>query len=143
MDKNKTSSPSPIIDHIGIAVNSLEPAIERWAALLGGQSSGRETVESEGVNVAFFGEGSGRVELLAPMNEDSPIARFIKKRGGGLHHICVRVSDLETVLEQAEARGIEPIPPRIRKGSSGSRISFVHPQALDGVLLELREETDE
>lgn len=109
--------------------------------LLGGESSGQETLESEGVDIAFFGKGSGRVELLAPRSEDSPIARFIKKRGPGIHHVCVRVSDLETALEQAEARGIEPIPPRIRKGSCGSRVSFVHPQALDGVLLELREET--
>ena len=142
MDKNKTASPSPIIDHIGIAVNSLEPAIERWTVLLGGHLSGRETVESEGVDVAFFGKGPGRVELLAPINEDSPIASFIKKRGTGLHHVCVRVSDLEMALKQAEARGIEPIPPRIRQGSSGSRVSFVHPKALDGVLLELREEVN-
>ena len=143
MDKNKTSSPSPIIDHIGIAVNSLEPAIERWTALLGSQSSGRETVESEGVDVAFFGKGSGRVELIAPINEDSPIASFIKKRGTGLHHVCIRVPDLEMALEQAQARGIEPIPPKIRQGSAGSRVSFVHPKTLDGVLLELREEVNE
>ena len=127
---------------MGIAVNSLPEAAKIWAALLGEDPAGQEVVPSEGVAVTFFGEGPGRVELIAPVHDDSPVARFLERRGPGIHHVCIRVADLESALDRAEANGAETIPPRIRQGSGGARIAFVHPRSLGGVLLELREDPD-
>lgn len=110
--------------------------------MLGASPSGEETIESEGVRVAFFGEGAGRVELLAPLNSGSPIAGFLERRGAGIHHVCVRVSNIEEALDRAEAAGVSAIPPRIRPGAGGSRVAFLHPSTLDGVLLELREQLE-
>lgn len=142
MKSDNESGEAPIIDHVGIAVNSLEEAVPRWAELLGMEPTGSETVESERVHVAFFGNGGGRVELLAPMGDDSPISRFLERRGPGIHHVCTHVEDIEVALARAEAEGVEAIPPRIRTGSGGARIAFLHPRTLDGVLLELREEPE-
>ncbi|MCG8469703.1 MAG: methylmalonyl-CoA epimerase [Gemmatimonadetes bacterium] len=132
----------PIIDHVGIAVNSLAPASARWAALLGRAPTGEETIEAEGVRVAFFGEGAGRIELIAPLDAASPIMKFLERRGPGIHHVCARASDLDAALRDAEAAGAEVIEPRIRTGAGGTRVAFLHPRANDGVLLELREEPD-
>lgn len=129
----------PIIDHVGIAVNSLDSAVPRWTAILGSPPSGREEVASEGVRVAFFGEGAGRAELLEPTGPDSPIARHLERRGPGIHHVCLRVPDLEAALDRAEAEGAEPIPPRTRTGAEGGRIAFLHPRSVGGILIELRE----
>jgi methylmalonyl-CoA/ethylmalonyl-CoA epimerase len=139
-ENNESRSEVSIIDHVGIAVNSIESSAPRWAALLGGGPDGEETVASEGVRVAFFGRGPGRIELLEPAGDDSPIARFLERRGAGIHHICVRVDDLAAALDEAEGRGLEPIPPRIRAGAEGARVAFLHPRTTDGVLLELRQE---
>lgn len=139
MHNTGASDSVPKIDHVGIAVNSLEAALPRWIAVLGAEPAGRETVRSEGVRVAFFGDGSGRIELLEPLDDDSPIARFLARRGPGLHHVCLAVDDLEKVLGEAEAAGLEAIPPRIRPGSEGARVAFLHPRTLEGILLELRE----
>ncbi len=133
---------APIIDHVGIAVNSLQEAVPRWSAVLGQPPSGEETVPSEGIRATFFGEGSGRIELLAPLTPESPIARFLNRRGPGIHHICVCVDDLEVALAEAEAAGAEAIPPRIRVGAGGARIAFLHPRSLKGVLLEMREDPE-
>ena len=92
------------------------------------------------MRVAFFGEGVGRVELLEPTAPDSPIARFIAKRGTGLHHICLSVPDLESAVERARDRGAELIEPGIRIGAGGHRVAFLHPATAGGVLLELCEE---
>ena len=129
----------PIIDHVGIAVNSLEGAIPLYAALLGEGPVGEETVPSEAVRVAFFGKGSGRVELLEPTSPDSAIARFIDQRGEGLHHICLQVSDLDAALRHAAETGVGVIPPGARVGSAGRRVAFLHPKSTRGVLLELIE----
>lgn len=142
MNNRKNVREVPIIDHVGIAVNSLEEATQRWTELLGSEATGQETVASEGVRVAFFGEGAGRIELLAPLGEDTPIARFLSRRGPGIHHLCVRVPDLDLALERAESGGAEVIPPRIRPGSGGGRVAFLHPSTGDGVLLELREDPE-
>lgn len=133
---------APIIDHVGIAVNSLQDAVPQWSAILGEPPSGEETVPSEGIRATFFGEGSGRIELLAPLNSESPIARFLDRRGPGIHHVCVHVDDLEVALAGAEAAGAEAIPPRIRPGAGGARIAFLHPRSLNGVLLEMREDPE-
>ncbi|WP_419948533.1 methylmalonyl-CoA epimerase [Candidatus Palauibacter sp.] len=140
MNKRNDLPEAPIIDHVGIAVNSLREAAARWTAILGEPPSGEETVPAEGIRAAFFGEGPGRIELLEPLAPGSPIARFLERRGPGIHHLCVRVADLDAAVARAEDAGAEAIPPRLRTGAGGARIAFLHPRALGGVLLELREE---
>lgn len=139
MKNNETVRSVPIIDHVGIAVNSIDEALAGWAAVLGRPPAGDERVESEGVRVVFFGSGSGRIELLEPLHEGSPIARQLEQRGPGVHHVCLAVPDLEAALERAERAGWAPIQPRIRGGAEGARVSFLHPRTTGGVLLELRE----
>jgi methylmalonyl-CoA/ethylmalonyl-CoA epimerase len=131
------------IDHIGIAVNSLQEAIPTYTAMLGENPSGEETVPSEGVRVAFFGHGSGRVELLEPVGADSPIARFLERRGPGIHHVCVSVDDLQATIDRLADSGIAPIPPGVRAGAGGHRVAFLHPQDTKGILLELSEPPSE
>jgi methylmalonyl-CoA/ethylmalonyl-CoA epimerase len=127
------------VDHVGIAVNALSDSVPLYEALLGTPPSGREVVESEGVRVAFFGEGAGRVELLEPTAADSPVARFLERRGPGLHHVCLVVDDLDAALAGAADRGAEPLPPGIRVGAGGRRVAFLHPRSTGGVLLEMVE----
>jgi len=130
------------IDHVGIAVRSLEDAVPLYRAILGAPPAGYETVSAEGVRVAFFGEGAGRVELLEPAGTDSPVGRFLERHGPGLHHVCLTVADLDAALEKARAAGAEPLPPGIRTGAEGSRVAFLHPRSAGGVLLELRERSE-
>lgn len=125
------------IDHIGIAVNSLAEAVPAFSALLATNSRGEEDVPSEGVRVAFFGEGAGRIELLEATEPDSPVARFLDKRGEGVHHVCLAVDDLEAALDRAEAAGLRVLDPRIRPGAGGRRVAFLHPNTTSGVLIEL------
>lgn len=127
------------LDHLAIAVRSLDESSPFWAALLGRDESGREEVASEGVRVAFFGEGSGRIELLEPTDPDSAVGRYLESRGPGLHHVCFDVDDLEAALERAEEAGAEPVPPGIRTGAGGRRVAFLRPSSADGVLVELSE----
>lgn len=127
------------IDHLAVAVNSLEEWAPLYAALLGENESGREDVPAEGTRVAFFGEGAGRIELLEPLDGDSPVARHLEKRGPGIHHVCLRVPDLEAALQRAEEAGAEVVPPRIREGAGGRDVAFLHPRSTGGALLELAE----
>jgi methylmalonyl-CoA/ethylmalonyl-CoA epimerase len=129
----------PIIDHVGIAVNSLEHALPIYEALLGDPPAGVEVIASESVRVAFFGAGPGRVELLEPLDPESPIARFLDRRGPGLHHVCLQVEDLDEALERATRTGATVIPPGARIGAGGMRVAFLHPGSTGGVLLELAE----
>lgn len=130
------------LDHLAIAVRSLDDSSTFWASLLGREETGREEVPSEGVRVAFFGEGAGRIELLEPTDPDSAVGRYLESRGPGLHHVCLAVSDLDAALERAEEAGAEPIPPRTREGAGGSRVAFLRPSSADGVLVELAERGD-
>jgi len=127
------------IDHIGIAVNSLEKAIPAFSALLGSNVSGEEEVPGEAVRVAFFGTGPGRIELLEPTGPESPITRFLERRGPGVHHICLAVPDLDAALERCEAQGMIVLEPRIREGAGGHRVAFLHPKTTSGTLVELAE----
>lgn len=129
----------PIIDHVGIAVNSLRRAVPLYEAFLGAQPAAIEVVASESVRVAFFGTGAGRVELLEPTDPESHIARFLSRRGPGLHHVCLQVTDLPAVLERAAQAGATVIPPGVRVGAGGRRVAFLHPGSTEGVLLELAE----
>jgi methylmalonyl-CoA/ethylmalonyl-CoA epimerase len=127
------------IDHLGVAVASLERALSFWRDTLGARASDPEEVPGEGVRVVFLPLGETRLELLEPLSPASPIARFLEKRGEGIHHVCVRVADLDAAVASLRERGMEIIPPDIRVGAGGRRIAFVHPRSTGGVLLELKE----
>ena len=123
--------------HVGIAVRSLEPAIERWRRGLGFTPEGIETLESMGLRLAFLKAGDAVIELLEPTRPDSTIAKFLEKRGEGIHHLSFFVDDLEAALAAAEAAGLELIDRTPRAGGHGTQIAFLHPRALGGVLVEL------
>jgi methylmalonyl-CoA/ethylmalonyl-CoA epimerase len=125
------------IDHVAIAVRSIDTArrtFEHMAGVVGGVV---EAVDSQGVRVLFIGSGAGRIELLEPSRPDSAVARFLEKRGPGLHHIAYRVPDLEAALEQLATDGFELIDRVPRPGAGGHRVAFLHPRSTDGVLVEL------
>jgi methylmalonyl-CoA epimerase len=127
------------LDHVGIAVPSLDEPLPHWEYLLGARGSRREAVESQGVEVVFVGSGPGRVELLAPLRPDSPVARFLERRGPGMHHLCYRVPDLPAALAALEAAGYRLIDREPRAGARGHRVAFLHPHGTGGVLVELVE----
>lgn len=127
------------IDHIGIAVKSLEEAIPAFSVLLGRNPSGEYEVPSERVRIVLFGDAAGRIELLEPTDDDSPIARHLARHGPGVHHVCLTTSDLDATLRRAESEGMAVIEPRIRDGAGGSRVAFIHPRSTSGVLIELAE----
>lgn len=131
----------PHISHIGIAVKDLTSAIKQYT-LITGETPEIITVIEQKVKVAIFKKGlsaGGRIELLEPTSDDSPIARFIEKRGEGLHHICVYVKDLNLKLEQLKKAGVTLIDDKPKVGAEGNLIAFVHPKDNNGVLLELEE----
>jgi methylmalonyl-CoA epimerase len=125
------------IDHLGIAVPSLDEAIKAWEAL-GFHVEGKHEVASEKVRTAFLPVGESQLELLEPTDPSSPIARFLEKRSG-LHHVCVLVEDVEATLADLRASGVQLIDDSPRIGAGGYRVAFVHPKAAGGVLLELKE----
>ena len=128
-----------IIDHIGVAVKSIPEALEFWEKALGVQCSGVEEVADQRVKTAFLPLKDSEVELLEPTSDDSPIAKFLEKNGGrgGMHHLALRVDDLEAALAELKARGVRLIDEKPRKGAGGAMIAFIHPSATGGVLLEL------
>jgi methylmalonyl-CoA/ethylmalonyl-CoA epimerase len=127
------------IEHIGIAVHSLEQAIEPYRAGLGLDASEFEEIPDQGVRVAMLPIGESRIELLEPSHEGSPIAKFLSKRGPGIHHIAIRVEDIEESLKRLKAGGAELIDEVPRDGADNTRIAFIHPSSMNGVLLELVE----
>jgi len=132
----------PLISHVGIAVENLETAIERYRLLLGVEPAEVVEVPDQKVRVAIFdaaGYPGGRIELLQATSPDSPIARFLTKRGEGLHHLCLYVDDLEKKLAQLKGSGVRLIDESPRAGAEGSRIAFVHPSGTNSVLIELEE----
>ena len=126
-----------ILDHVGIAVASLDEALPIWESILGAPGSGRETVDPQGVEVVFLGSGPGRVELLAPTRPDSPVARFLDRRGPGMHHLCYRVESVASALAEFEREGYRLIDREPRRGAAGHLVAFLHPATSTGVLLEL------
>ncbi len=138
MESNPPPSPLPL-DHIGIAVASIDEALPRFELLSGAIGSAPETIESQGVRVVFVGDGPGRLELLEPLRRDSPIGRFLERRGPGLHHIAYRVADVAAALRRLQAAGVEPIDREPRPGAGGHRVAFLHPRSSGGVLTELVE----
>ncbi len=129
-----------VVDHVGIAVPSLEAALPLWEFLMGAEGSRPEVVESQGVEVIFVGSGPARIELLAPIRPDSPVARFLERRGPGMHHICYRVPDIAAALDEFALQGFELIDREARPGADGHRVAFLHPRSTTGVLVELVED---
>ncbi len=128
------------IDHIGIAVRSLDQALTFYRQHLKMQVAGTETVETEKVRVAMLPVGESRIELLEATGEDSPIAKFLARRGEGLHHIALRVQNLASLIEELKAAGVRMINHEPGVGAGGHLYAFVHPHSTGGVLLELVED---
>ncbi len=127
----------PKLDHIGIAVKSIDAA--KIYEALGLSIDHVETVETQGVRTAFLSAGDANLELLEPMGPDTAVARFIEKRGEGIHHICLRVTNLEEHLARLKAAGFRLINDAPVPGAHGRRVAFLHPAAGNGVLIELSE----
>jgi methylmalonyl-CoA epimerase len=125
------------IDHLGIATKGIDEALKFWADALGLENVHTETVEDQKVRVAMLPIGDTRIELLEPISEDSPISKFLEKRGGGIHHIAVEVDDIGHELDALKARGVRLIDAEPRAGAGGCLVAFIHPSATGGVLLEL------
>jgi methylmalonyl-CoA epimerase len=125
------------IDHVGIAVEDLETAVEHYRAVLGVEPAHRERVEDQGVEEVLFPVGSSFIQLLGAIGPDSPVGRSLATRGPGIHHVAYRVRDVTAALEHLRAEGIRLIDDAPRDGSRNTLIAFVHPRSMDGVLVEL------
>jgi len=130
------------IDHLGIAVNSIEEAKKLFHDILGLKFEGTETVQEQKVTTAFFPVGDSEVELLESTAPDGPIAKYLEKRGEGIQHIAFRVDNLEKALAELKDKGIRLIDEKPRKGAGGAKIAFLHPKSTHGVLIELSERED-
>lgn len=125
------------IDHLGIATKGIDEALKFWADALGLENVHTEIVEEQKVRVAMLPLGESRIELLEPTSDDSPISKFLEKRGGGIHHIAIQVDDIEASLKHLKGTGARLIDESPRVGAEGCLVAFVHPSATGGVLLEL------
>jgi methylmalonyl-CoA/ethylmalonyl-CoA epimerase len=130
------------LEHIGIATRSLDDALHFWRDALGLEVGHAEIVEEQKVRVAMLPVGEPRIELLEPTSSDSPVAKFLEKRGAGIHHIAVRVDDIRATLLRLKESGARLIDESPRAGAGGCLVAFVHPSSAGGVLLELVEHTD-
>ena len=129
------------IEHIGIAVKSLEEAIPYYEKVLGLECYSIEEVADQKVKTAFFKVGQTKIELLEPTSEDSTIASFLEKKGPGIHHLAFAVDDVNVALQEAEANGVRLIDKQGRNGAEGLKIGFLHPKSSGGVLTELCEDS--
>ena len=125
------------VHHLGLAVADLDAAIESYARLLGGTLEHRAIVADQGVEAASLLVGTSRIELLAPTGEDTPVGKFLAKRGEGMHHVAYEVADVEAALRELERDGAELIDEHPREGLFGLQVAFVHPSAVHGVLTEV------
>ena len=125
------------INHLGIATKSIEEALTFWVNGLGLKNVHTEVVEDQKVRVAMLPVGESRIELLEPTSDDSPISKFLEKRGGGIHHVAVEVDDIRAALADMRSKGTRLIDEVPRAGAEGCLVAFVHPAASNGVLLEL------
>ena len=127
------------IDHLGIAVNSIDQGKKFWTQALGLDFEGTETVTEQKVTTAFLPVGESEVELLESTSPDGPIAKYLEKKGEGIQHVAFRVENLEEALAELKEKGIRLIDEKPRNGAGGARIAFLHPKATNGVLVELCE----
>ena len=125
------------INHLGIATRGIDEALKFWADSLGLENVHTEIVEDQKVRVAMLPIGESRVELLEPTSDDSPISKFLEKRGGGIHHIAVETDDIEASLQKLKDNGARLLDEKPRIGAEGCLVAFVHPSSTGGVLLEL------
>lgn len=127
------------IDHIGIAVESIEKWIGFYRDVLGLDYTGSEEIPEQKVRVAFLTIGDSKIELLEPTSQDSPIAKFLEKRGGGIHHIALQVADIDAAIARHHEAGAKLIDSKPRIGAHNMKIAFIHPKTAGGVLIELCE----
>jgi methylmalonyl-CoA epimerase len=127
------------IDHIGIAVKSLSEAVKVYEQAVGLKLAGYDEVDEQGVRVAMLDIGESRIELLEPTRPDSPVEKFMTRRGEGIHHIAIRVDDIEQALERLKTAGVRLIDEKPKQGAHNTRIAFIHPASTHGVLMELVE----
>lgn len=132
---------SPSIHHIAIVVRDLDAALEFYRDALGLEVTERREVPDEGVEIAFLPTGEAEIELLRPLSDEGGVARFLEKRGEGLHHVCLAVEDVGAAMERLRAAGARLLSEEPRVGTHGTRYVFVHPRSAHGVLLELYEGT--
>ncbi len=125
------------IDHVGIAVAEIEPALALWRDTLGLDVAHREIVEEQGVEAVLLDVGENHIELLAPLGEDTPVGKFLAKRGPGMHHMAYRVSDIDATLAALVEAGVELIDKQPRHGIGGSRVAFLEPKGTGRVLVEV------
>jgi len=125
------------IDHIGVAVEEIEPALELYRDSFELEVAHREVVEEQGVEALLLDVGENHVELLAPLAADTPVGRFLANQGPGLHHVAYQVGDIDAVLEKLKAAGMRLIDEQPRRGIRGSRVAFMHPRSSAGVLTEI------
>ena len=130
------------IDHIGVAVEDLDAAIELYAKGFGMELTLRETVEAQGVEAALLSVGDGHVELMAATGPDTPVGKFVAKRGAGLHHVAYATDDIDAALERLASAGFELIDAKARTGIGGSRVAFLQPRSTGRVLTEIVEPAD-
>ena len=128
------------VDHVGIAVEDLEAAIEEYRRAFGIEPAHRERVEHQGVDEVLFRVGTSFIQLLGSLGPDTPVGRFLARRGEGIHHIAYRVDDVEAALAALRDAGVRLIDERGRPGSRGTTVAFVHPSAMHGVLVEVVQE---
>jgi methylmalonyl-CoA epimerase len=125
------------VDHIGVAVDDLDASIKLYSELFEMPLEHRETVAEQGVEAALLGVGDSHVELLAPLADDTPVGKFLAKRGPGIHHAAYRCADVASALERCKERGLRVIDEKPRRGIRGSLVAFLHPASTGGVLTEL------
>ena len=125
------------IHHLGVAVDDLDTALSTYDRLFGAELEHRETLEEQGVEAASLRIGADRVELLAALSDDTPVGKFLSKRGPGMHHVAYEVDDVGVALDELAAEGAELIDARPRRGLFGLQVAFVHPDAVHGVLAEI------
>src|SRR3954469_25388301 len=125
------------VDHVGVAVEDLDEAIELYSGRLGMPLQHRETVTEQGVEAALLDVGESHVELLKPLGDETPVGRFLARRGPGLHHVAYRVADVTAALEDLRTAGVRLVDEAPRTGIRGSRVAFLHPSSSGGVLTEL------
>lgn len=125
------------VDHIGIATHQIDDALSLWRGVLGLTVDSTENVADQGVRVTMLAIGESHIELLEPLGPETPVGRFLAKRGPGVHHVAIRVTDIQSSLSQLKEQGIRLIDETPRVGVGGCLVAFVHPSSANGVLLEL------
>jgi methylmalonyl-CoA/ethylmalonyl-CoA epimerase len=128
-----------ILDHIGVAANSIEESIGLYRDLLGLDLGGIEEIADQKVKAAFLKVGDTNIEIIEPTSPDSPIAGFLEKKGGGIHHIAIRVVGIEAMIDKLKAAGVRMIDEKPRIGAHNKKIAFIHPKSTNGVLIEICE----